>query len=69
MAVIKFYPDPLDWAKDQIFKFHNISVVNIFTEISDADKGPIDMKHVKQDFSLKAWVRPPGGLEGIRGQN
>ena len=31
------------------------SVVNIFTEIPHA--GTLDMKHIKQDFSLKAWVR------------
>ena len=28
------------------------------------------MKHIKQDFSLKAWVQPLGGLRGwSRGQN
>ena len=28
------------------------------------DRGTIDMKHIKQDFSLKPWVRPLGGLRG-----
>ena len=33
------------------------SVVNIFiTEISHADKGAMDMKHIKQDFSSNSWV-------------
>ena len=30
-----------------------------------AGRAAIDMKHIKQDFSLKAWVRDPGvDLEG-----
>ena len=36
------------------------SVVNIFTKISDAYRGTINIKHIKQDFSSKAWVGPPG---------
>ena len=37
------------------------SIVNIFTEISHADRGTINMKHIEHDFRLKAWFRPPGG--------
>ena len=35
-------------------------VVNILTEISHADRGTIDMKHIKRDFRSKALVRAPG---------
>ena len=31
-----------------------------FAEIIHAGRAAIDMKHIKQDFSLKAWVRAPG---------
>ena len=31
-----------------------------FAEILHAGRKPINMKHIKQDFSLKAWVRAPG---------
>ena len=34
--------------------------VNIFGEILHAGRGAIDMKHIKQDFSLKAWGQSPG---------
>ena len=34
--------------------------VNIFSEILHAGRAAIDMKHIKWDFSLKAWVRAPG---------
>ena len=47
----------------QIFKFHNNSVVNIFTEISHADKCTIDRKHIKQYFSSNACVDLGGGTE------
>ena len=41
-----------------------------FTEILHADRGTLDMKHIKWDFSLKAWVLSLGGLRGWdRGQN
>ena len=36
------------------------AVVNIFAEILQAGRAAIDMKHIKQYFSLKAWVRAPG---------
>ena len=34
-----------------------MQIVNIFAEILHAGRAAIDMKHIKQDFSLKAWVR------------
>ena len=34
------------------------SVVNIFAESLHADRGTINMKHIKCDFRSKAWVRP-----------
>ena len=43
-----------------------------FAEIIHAGRAAIDMKHIKQDFSLKAWVRAPGvelGGGGVLGQN
>ena len=46
------------------------SVVNIFTEILHADRGTIDMKHIKQDFNSRPGLGPLGGLRGLgRGQN
>ena len=33
------------------------SAVNIFIQISHADRGTINMKHIKQDFRPKACVR------------
>ena len=46
----------------------NKAVVNIFAEILHADRAAIDIKHIKGDFSLNAWVRSPrvtigGGTE------
>ena len=32
------------------------AIVNIFSENLHADTAAIDMKHIKPDFSLKAWV-------------
>ena len=37
-----------------------IIIVNIFAEILHVGRAAIDMKHIKRDFSLKAWVRAPG---------
>ena len=31
-----------------------------FAEILHVGRAAIDMKHIKLDFSLKAWVRAPG---------
>ena len=33
------------------------AIVNIFSEILHEDRAAIYMKHIKWDFSLKAWVR------------
>ena len=33
------------------------AIVNIFAEVLHAGRAAIDMKHIKRDFSLKAWVR------------
>ena len=32
------------------------AIDNIFAEILHAGRAAIDMKHIKRDFSLKAWV-------------
>ena len=55
MAVSKFYPS--QGVKGGIL-LRQLSV--FFAEILLAGRGAIDMKHIKQDFSLKAW----GGLRG-----
>ena len=31
-----------------------------FAEILHVGRAAIDMNHIKQDFSLEAWVRAPG---------
>ena len=36
-----------------------------FTEFLPADRGTIDMKHIKQDFRSKAWVWLPGWTKGV----
>ena len=48
-----FYPthDPLDGVKGQIFNY--ATYVYIFTEMSHADRGTINMKHIKRDFWSK----------------
>ena len=35
-------------------------IVVFLAEILHAGRGAIDMKHIKWDFSLKAWVPSPG---------
>ena len=46
-----------------------VSVVNILTEILHADRGTIDMEHIRLDFSFKSWIRIPGWTCGLgRGQ-
>ena len=68
MTVIKILlqsPDPLGKVKGQVIKFCNEVSCQYFTEIPHADRGRIDMKHIKQYFSLRVWVRPPWvDLEG-----
>ena len=60
MAVSKFYPTP----KGSKVKYLNFAItkaiVNIFSETLHAGRAAIDMKHIKRDFSLKAWVRARG---------
>ena len=64
MAESKFYPTPLTPPKGSKVKYLNFAIttaiVNIFAEILHASRAAIDMKHIKWDFSLKAWVRAPG---------
>ena len=61
MAVSKLYPTPFAPPKGSKVKFFNFAItkaiVNIFAEILHAGRAAIDMKHIKWDFSLKAWVR------------
>ena len=66
MAVSKFYPTPLTPPNGSKVKYSNfaitkaVTVVNIFAEILHAGRGVIDMEHIKEDFSLKAWIQFPG---------
>ena len=57
---VKFLPHPLTPPKGSKVKYSNFpitkAVVNIFAESLHAGRGAIDMKHIKLDFSLKAWV-------------
>ena len=69
MKVIKYLPHPLtpqvgSKLKHLIFVITQ-QVVNIFTEISHADRGTTDMKYITQDFSLKAHFNPFGWTLGI----
>ena len=61
MAVSKFYPTPFDPPKGSKVKYLNLAItkaiVIIFAEILHTGRATIDMKHIKRDFSLKAWVR------------
>ena len=48
--------------------YYAVLAVLLFAEILHADRAAIDMKHIKRDFSLKAWVRASwvdlgGGVE------
>ena len=53
--------DSANWLHITLIAY--LSQLSIFlSEISNADRGTIDMKHVKRDFSLKARVRPLGRL-------
>ena len=45
--------------KCQIFKFRNNSVVNSFNEISHADRGTINMKHIKRDVLNEGLGQTP----------
>ena len=63
MAVSKFYPTPLTPPKGSKVKYLNFAItkaiINIFAEFLRAGRAAIDMKHIKKDFSLKAWVQAP----------
>ena len=61
MAVSKFYPTPSTPPKGPKVKYSNFpitkAIINIFAEILHTGRAAISMKHIKRDFSLKAWVR------------
>ena len=69
MAISKFYPTPLTPLKGSKVKYLNFTitktVVNILAEILHEGRGAIDMKHIKPDFSLKAWVQSTGVDLGV----
>ena len=56
---VKILPHPFD-----IYSYLNFAITkaafNIFAENLHAGRGAIDMKRIKQDFSLKAWVQSLG---------
>ena len=60
MAVSKFTPPPLTPPKGSKVKYFNFAItwaiVNIFAEILHAGRAAIDMKHIKRNYSLEAWV-------------
>ena len=61
MAVSKFYPTPPTGSKVKYLNFTiTKAIVNIFAEILHVDRAAIDIEHIKQNFSLKAWVRASG---------
>ena len=66
---VQILPTSLTPPKGSKVKYLNFAitkaVVNIFAEIWHAGRGAIDMKHIKRDFSLKAWVRSPGVDLGV----
>ena len=51
-------PPPLTPPKGSKVKYLNLAItkaiINFFAEILHAGRAAIDMKHIKQDFSLKA---------------
>ena len=66
MAVSKFYPTPFAPPKGSKVKYINFAItkaiINIFAiniEILHAGRAAIDKKHIKRDFSLKAWLLAP----------
>ena len=74
MTVIKNFtlpPDPFGVVKGQIIKFRNYSVSYQYFYFLHADKGTINMKHIKCDFPMKACVSPSGWTLGVgsEGQN
>ena len=75
MTVIKMLSHPLTPYVGSKVKYLNFaltqSVIYIFIIISHADRGTIDMKHIKRDFRSKARARPLGWTKGVgsKGQN
>ena len=60
MTVIKILPHPQVGSKVKYLNFAiTKSVMNFFNEISHADRGTINMKHIKCDFRSKACVGSP----------
>ena len=67
--ILPHHPRPLGEVKGEIFKFSNnsVSCQFFFTEISHADRGRINMKHIKQDnvegLGPTPWVDLGHGAE------
>ena len=64
MQCQSFTSPPLTSTKGSKVKYLNFAIakaiVNIFAEVLHASRAAIDMKHIKRNFSLKAWVLAPG---------
>ena len=56
IKILPHPPDPLGGVKGKIFKFRNNSVVNIYTEISHAERYTTNMKYIKRDFRANTRV-------------
>ena len=65
------HPDPEGGVKGHVFKFCNNSVsCQYFKELSHADRGTINTKHIKRDFRSKACVSPlRTSVVGSKGKN
>ena len=49
---------PPKWSKVKYLNFAiTKAITNIFAEILHTGRAAIDMKHIKRNFSLKAWVQ------------
>ena len=61
---VKLLPHLLTPPKGSNVKYLNFAItkaaINTFAEILHAGIDAINMKHIKQEFSLKAWVQLPG---------
>ena len=58
MTENKFYATPSTLGGAKIHTIRKVSCQYFLTEISHANRGPMDMKQIKQDFSSKAWTKP-----------
>ena len=71
MAVSKYSPKRLTQTKGSEVKYLKKNRNNygsceyFFAENLHAGRGAIDMKHIIQDFSLKAWIQSPGMDLGV----